>query len=174
MAAKILEPGPIGERGRNGSKGPTGEKGQPGLQGPRGDKGPEGDQGDKGLPGDNGFPGTNGRKGLTGDTGSKGPKGDNGTVGPTGDTGVQGPRGIGNFSWCQHKKVSVKKDDIPGQKATASDNQVTEAVLFYNTILNYTVERPDFSSPRFLEPPDNSNQLSFPLDLLYSNSVILP
>ena len=27
---------------------------------------------------------------------------------------------------------------------------------------------------RFLEPPDNSNQLSFPLDLLHSNTVILP
>ena len=33
---------------------------------------------------------------------------------------------------------------------------------------------PDFSNPRFLKPPDNSNQKSFPLDLLHSNTVILP
>ena len=30
-----------------------------------------------------------------------------------------------------------------------------------------------FLEPSFLEPPDNSNQLSFPLDLLHSNTVIL-
>ena len=41
--------------------------------------------------------------------------------------------------------------------------------------LKITIQKnPDFSNPRFLEPPDNSNQLSFPLDLLHSNTVILP
>ena len=30
----------------------------------------------------------------------------------------------------------------------------------------------DFSNTRFLEPPDNSNQASFLLDLLHSNTVI--
>ena len=33
---------------------------------------------------------------------------------------------------------------------------------------------PDFLNPRFLKPHDNSNQKSFPLDLLHSNTVILP
>ena len=35
-------------------------------------------------------------------------------------------------------------------------------------------KNPDFSNPRFPEPPDYSNQLSFPLDLLHSNTVIFP
>ena len=33
---------------------------------------------------------------------------------------------------------------------------------------------PDFSNPRFPEPPDISNQTLFPLDLLHSSSVISP
>ena len=33
---------------------------------------------------------------------------------------------------------------------------------------------PDFLNPQFLKPHDNSNQKSFPLDLLHSNTVILP
>ena len=32
---------------------------------------------------------------------------------------------------------------------------------------------PDFSNTRLFEPPDSSNQKSFPLDLLQSNTVIL-
>ena len=31
---------------------------------------------------------------------------------------------------------------------------------------------PDFSKPRFPEPPDISNQNLFPLDLLHSSSII--
>ena len=30
---------------------------------------------------------------------------------------------------------------------------------------------PNFLNPRFLEPPDNSNQLLFPLDLLHSTKM---
>ena len=33
---------------------------------------------------------------------------------------------------------------------------------------------PDFSNPRFLEPPNILNQTLFPLDLLHSSSVISP
>ena len=33
---------------------------------------------------------------------------------------------------------------------------------------------PDFSNPRFHEPPDISNQTLFPLDLLHSGSIISP
>ena len=33
---------------------------------------------------------------------------------------------------------------------------------------------PDFSNPRFPEPPDISNQTLFPLDLLHSSSIISP
>ena len=33
---------------------------------------------------------------------------------------------------------------------------------------------PDFSNPRFPEPPDISNQTLFPLDLLQSSSIISP
>ena len=33
---------------------------------------------------------------------------------------------------------------------------------------------PDFSNPWFLEPPDISNQTLFPLDLLYSSSIMSP
>ena len=33
---------------------------------------------------------------------------------------------------------------------------------------------PDFSNTRLFETPDSSNQKSFPLDLLQSNTVILP
>ena len=33
---------------------------------------------------------------------------------------------------------------------------------------------PDFSNPRFPEPPDSSNQTLFPLDLLHSSSTISP
>ena len=33
---------------------------------------------------------------------------------------------------------------------------------------------PDFSNTRLFETPDSSNQKSFPLDLLHSNTVILP
>ena len=43
----------------------------------------------------------------------------------------------------------------------------------YQGYLASTTKNPDFSNPQFLEPPDNSNQLSFPLDLLYSNTAIL-
>ena len=50
-------------------------------------------------------------------------------------------------------------------------------LCFQEAIAQYFCSRavaPDFSNPRFLEPPDNSNQLSFPLDLFHSNTVILP
>ena len=33
---------------------------------------------------------------------------------------------------------------------------------------------PNFSNPRFFEPPDNSHQLSLPLDLLHSITQFLP
>ena len=44
-------------------------------------------------------------------------------------------------------------------------DQVTPLSLQWN---------PDFSNPRFLEPPDMSNQTLFPLDLLHSSSIISP
>ena len=34
--------------------------------------------------------------------------------------------------------------------------------------------KPDFSNPRFSEPPDISNQTLIPLDLLHSSSIISP
>ena len=40
--------------------------------------------------------------------------------------------------------------------------------------MNYLQWNPDFSNTRLFETPDSSNQKSFPLNLLQSNTVILP
>lgn len=126
VKAKISLPGPVGERGRNGSIGPEGDPGQTGPTGPPGDPGSSGPPGDKGNPGVNGFPGTDGTKGPQGDKGPVGPIGDDGPTGAEGPGGPVGPQGIGNFSWCQEKSVSVGLTDTSGKKAAVSDNQGTK------------------------------------------------
>lgn len=126
VKAKISLPGPVGERGRNGSIGPEGDPGQTGPTGPPGDPGSSGPPGDKGNPGVNGFPGTDGTKGPQGDKGPVGPIGDDGPTGAEGPGGPVGPQGIGNFSWCQEKSVSVGLTDTSGKKAAVSDSQGTK------------------------------------------------
>ena len=71
------------------------------------------------MKGDPGFPGKNGNKGASGDKGIKGLQGDTGPQGIQGDTGDPGPRGIGNFSWCQPKKIEQTSP------ASIDDTQVT-------------------------------------------------
>ncbi|XP_022786261.1 collectin-12-like [Stylophora pistillata] len=124
VKAKISLPGPVGERGRNGSIGPEGDPGQTGPTGPPGDPGSSGPPGDKGNPGVNGFPGTDGTKGPQGDKGPVGPTGDDGPPGAEGPGGPVGLQGMGNFSWCQEKSVSVGLTDTSGKKAAVSDIQV--------------------------------------------------
>ena len=51
------------------------------------------------------------------------------------------------------------------KKSKDYGNQVTTKKVQWN---------PDFSSPRFPEPLDISNQMLFPLDLLHSSSTISP
>ena len=54
---------------------------------------------------------------------------------------------------------------------TRSENTLYFGSLVLTPILQWN---PDFSNPRFHEPPDISNQTLFPLDLLHSSSIISP
>ena len=122
---KTSLPGPLGERGINGSKGSKGDTGLIGPPGLQGAKGPPGEKGTKGNPGDKGNPGAKGTKGFQGDKGHPGTSGVNGITGPQGAPGAPGPGGIGNFSWCEHKVVEVPK----AQAATVKDTVVRKSCV---------------------------------------------
>ncbi|XP_067020738.1 uncharacterized protein [Acropora muricata] len=124
VTSKISAPGPVGSKGEKGLKGSPGIKGETGAGGATGDTGIKGDPGYKGLPGDKGLPNVKGSKGIPGEKGSPGLVGGVGDIGSAGIVGNTGPRGIGNFSWCIHKKTSVPLEDLsPGNReAAVTDN----------------------------------------------------
>lgn len=124
VTSKISAPGPVGSKGEKGLKGSPGIKGETGAGGATGDTGIKGDPGYKGLPGDKGLPNVKGSKGIPGEKGSPGLVGGVGDIGSAGIVGNTGPRGIGNFSWCIHKKISVPLEDLsPGNReAAVTDN----------------------------------------------------
>ncbi|CAH3021092.1 unnamed protein product [Porites evermanni] len=151
VSIRIAEPGPTGEKGQNGFRGPTGDTGPPGPKGPMGIQGITGAKGDKGMKGDPGFPGKNGNKGASGEKGIKGLQGDTGPPGIKGDTGDPGPRGIGNFSWCQPKKIEQTSP------ASIDDTQNTKVIGAYCTTTTADAES---NLQVLIQSPPNHNTYS--------------
>jgi hypothetical protein len=102
--ARILTPGPQGERG---PQGPAGRDGKDGLAGPAGAPGARGEAGPKGEAG------PRGERGSVGPEGPAGPQGEPGASGQTGADGLEGPQGPQGERGLRGYTGADGKDAVP-------------------------------------------------------------
>ena len=81
----------------------------------------------------------------------------------------------GNLAKCWEypdRRRALKK--IHRKPSIVEPTTTTIVICTLSCLLINIQWNPDFSNPRFPEPPDTSNQTLFPLDFLHSSSIISP
>ena len=75
------------------------------------------------------------------------------------------------IAWLQEYCTFSDSSELTWSTRLGQNTPSWEPFFKNNHVLRWN---PDFSNPRFHEPPDISNQILFPLDLLHSSSTISP